>query len=197
MPTQFGWAEGAVMKLFRRVVNDARSLGRAEEIGRSQQAQVCSRCAALSDARLTAVTTTRTRAQTDGFADRLWQEHDLLASQLDRLEAAADVMGNEQLPLSTVRSELDHAYELLARLVVPHIHAVDDYRTALARRDYVSPPARREHEEAERLTLKLGRLRDRMSDSSLAVVQREARRLLYELHALTRPHFADQRDGKP
>jgi hypothetical protein len=193
MPTRFAWAGRALVKLFQQVANDARSIGRAKKPGRSQQAQVRSRCAAISDAKSEEVTTTATRAQTHGFADRLWQEHDLLASQLVRLETAAAVMGDERLPMSALRSELDHAYELLAQHVVPHIYAADDYRRALARRDYVSPPARREHEEAKLLTSRLGRLREHVSESNVAVVRDDARRLLYELHALTRPHFADQR----
>ena len=106
----------------------------------------------------TAVGTTATQSHADGFADRLWREHDVLASQLTRLEAAADAFDNAELSLSALRSELDAAHELLAGQIVPHMRSADDYQRVLAQRDYVSSPAGPEHEEAERLASKLGPL---------------------------------------
>ena len=136
------------------------------------------------------------QSRVDGFADRLWREHDVLASQLTRIEDAADAIGTAELSLSALRSELERAHELLAGRIVPHMRSADDYQKALARRDYVSSPAHPEHEEAERLASKLGRLRDQVGRGNIAVARRQTRRLLYELYALTRPHFGTPRGPK-
>jgi hypothetical protein len=144
----------------------------------------------------TAVGTTATQSHADGFADRLWREHDVLASQLTRLEAAADAFDNAELSLSALRSELDAAHELLAGQIVPHMRSADDYQRVLAQRDYVSSPAGPEHEEAERLASKLGRLRDQIGVGNVLGARRETRRLLHELYALTRPHFGTPRGPK-
>jgi hypothetical protein len=145
---------------------------------------------------MTQLTTPAKRSRADGFLDLLWQEHDVLASQLAHSKSAEDEVGSDDLSLGTLYSKLDRAYELFAGRIVPHIRAADDHQTALARRDYVSHPAHREHEEAERLAAELGSLRDRVRDGKIAGVRPEARRLLYELHALTGPHFAVSRGPK-
>jgi hypothetical protein len=183
------------MKVSLPPANDPSTAGRTKA-SVSSQSPVCSERVATSDATATPGGTTATRSQSLGFAERLWREHDVLASELARLESAAEVMGNDNVPLSALRSELDRAYELLAGRVVPHMHSADDYQRALARHDYVSAPARPEHEEAERLTSKLARVRDRVMADNIAGARRETSRLLYELHALTRLHFGDPRDVK-
>jgi hypothetical protein len=174
----------------------ARLARAAEDSGRAQQSTVPSEVTSSSDAQSTLATTDRRLSRADGFLDDLWHEHAVLASDLARLESAADGIVNEQLPVGTLSSGLDRAYELFAGRIVPHIRAADNHQTAFARRDYVSPPPRREHEEAERLTSELGRLRERVSAGNIAGARSEARRLLYELGALTRPHFAVPRGPK-
>jgi hypothetical protein len=193
MPTHSGLAEGFAMKFFPPPAYGPRTAGR-RKASSWPRSPVCSERVATADAGAIPAHTAATRSQSHGFADRLWREHDVLASQLARLESAADVVGNEELPLSALRSELDRAYELLAEHIVPHMRSADEYQKALTRRDYVSAPARPEHEEAERLTSKLARVRDRVSGDNISRARRETRRLLYELHALTRPHFGDRRD---
>ena len=76
------------------------------------------------------------------------------------------------------------------------MRSADDYQKALAQRDYVSSPAHPEHEEAERLASKLGWLRDQVGVGKVVGTRRETRRLLYELYALTRPHFGTPRGPK-
>lgn len=167
------------------------------KVSSSPRSPVSSERLGAAEAESIPVGTTAMRSQSHGFADRLWREHDVLALQLTRLETAADVMGNEALSFGTLRAELEHAYELLAGRIVPHMRSADAYQKALARRDYVTARARPELEEAERLTSKLARVRDCVSADNIAGARRETRRLLYDLHALTRPHFRDQRDLKP
>jgi signal transduction histidine kinase len=61
-------------------------------------------------------------------------EHEVLASQLARLETVADAISGEALPLETLRSELDRAYDLLAEKVLPRIRKADDLESDLVRR---------------------------------------------------------------
>lgn len=154
---------------------------------------VCSERVATADA---GATPSAVDHQSQGFADRLWREHNELASELTRIERAAEAIGDLQLPASALLSELESAHELLAGRIVPHLRSADDYQKALARRDYVSSRAHPEHEEAERLASKLGRLRERVSGGNVDRARRDVRRLLYDLHALTRPHFGAQRGLK-
>jgi len=123
-------------------------------------------------------------------------EHEALASQLARLETVADAIGGERLPLETLRTELDRAYDLLAEKVLPHIRKADDLQRDLVRHDYAHVVARPDHDETERLTSKLGGLRARMTRGETEGAPRDIRRILYELHAVTRPHFADERQKK-
>ena len=194
MPTQLG---GVAMKLSLPQTNGRRTPER-RKVSSWPRSQVCAERVTSSDAESNAPRTTSARSQSNGFANRLWREHDLLASQLTHVETAADAMSSgEELTFGALRAELDRAYELLAGQIIPHMRAADEYRTALARRDYVSAPARPEREEAERLTSKLARVRDCAGADNIAAVRRETGRVLYELHALTRPHFGDPRDLRP
>ena len=130
-------------------------------------------------------------AKSEHSSEQLWREHGTLAAQLERLERAAEVIADTRLPLPTRRSELDRAYEFLTTQIVPHLRRADEYqRELLVRRDYGRPRPRPENDEAERLTAKLGGLRDNVGrGTGGGDAPREIRRVLYEVHALTRPHF--------
>lgn len=108
----------------------------------------------------------------------------------------ADAIGAERLPLETLRSEFDRADDLLAENVLPHLRTADDLQSDLVRHDYAHVAAHPDHDEAERLTSKLGGLRARVTRGETEDAPREIRRILYELHALTRPHFAAERQQK-
>jgi hypothetical protein len=123
------------------------------------------------------------------FSEELWHEHDVLGAQLDSVERAAHVVADLSAPLETRRAELDRAYTLLAEQIVPHLRKSRAYESALVRRDYTHPPDRPEHERAERLTSKLGGLRDRVATGRARGVPSEIGRILDQLHALARPHF--------
>lgn len=137
-----------------------------------------------------------THTSDDRFTDRLWEQHEALASQLALLETVADAIGGERLPLETFRAELDRAYDLLAGKVLPHIRTADDLQSCLVRHDYAHAASHSDHDEAERLTNKLEGFRARVTRGETEGAPREIRRILYELHALTRSHFADERQQK-
>ena len=137
-----------------------------------------------------------THTSDDRFTDRLWEEHDALASQLALLKTVADAIGGERLPLETLRAELDRAYDLLAGKVLPHIRTADDLQSCLVRHDYAHAATHSDHDEAERLTCTLEGFRTRVARGEIEGAPREIRRILYELHALTRPHFVNERTQK-
>ncbi len=132
----------------------------------------------------------RTQPTDECFADRLQEEHEALASQLARLETMANGIAGEGLPLETLRSELDCACDLLAGKVLPHLRTADAFRSELVKRDYVRAETHPDHDEAEKLTSELGALRARVNSGETKDAPHEIRRILYELHALTRLHFA-------
>jgi hypothetical protein len=137
-----------------------------------------------------------TRGSDEHSLDQLWADHATLASQLGLLERVADVIGGEELPPETLRAELDRAYDLVAGKVLPHIRTADDLQRISAGRDYAPTPVHPDHDAAEELSSTLEGFRARVARGDTAGAPREIRRLLYQLHALTRPHFADQRQPR-
>jgi len=130
----------------------------------------------------------RRRAKTR--ADALCAEHRLLATQLELLDEVADEV--DTATAEHLRRDVDRAYDLLARKVLPHEKAELSLRTRLATRDAKPLEVDHDHEETCRLVARIGALKARLARGDTAEAPAEIRQALYELHALTRLHFADQ-----
>ncbi len=124
------------------------------------------------------------------LSDDLCAEHKELAWQLELFDAVAEK--TEGAPTPVLRREVDRAYVLLRERLLPHALAEHDLRTRLAARDHRHIREAEGRREIERLTARLGELRSTLTTGSDKALRREIRHLLYELHALTRLHFADE-----
>lgn len=133
---------------------------------------------------------TASRARAGCLADDLCAEHKALARQLSLFDAVAEK--TEAASTTTLRRDVDRAYVLLAERFLPHAHAEHGLRTRLATRDHRHIREAEDHGEIERLTARLSTLRDELRSADDEAARREIRHLLYELHALTRLHFADE-----
>jgi transaldolase len=184
-----------LQSMFKHPLTDAGLKRFKEDYLKSQEAKPA-RQSANEGSTASAAASGAARPSDERSADRLWAEHEALAPQLARLETMADAIGGEQLPLETLRSELDRAYDLLAGKVLPHIRTRDDFDKELVRHDYVHAEIHPSHRDAERLVSELGALRARMTRGETEGAPRETRRILYELHALLSPHFADEPQQK-
>ncbi len=124
------------------------------------------------------------------LADELSAEHKDLARQLSLFDTVADEV--EAASADTLRRDVDLAYGLVADRVLPHAHAEHELHTRLAGRDHRRVREAEDHREVERLAARLAALRVELRKRDDKAARREIRHLLYELHALTRLHFADE-----
>ncbi|MBU6423180.1 MAG: hypothetical protein KGQ88_03995 [Chloroflexi bacterium] len=124
------------------------------------------------------------------LSDDLCAEHKELAAQLELFDAVAEK--TEGASGVVLRREVDRAYALLSERLLPHARAEHDLRTRLATRDHRHIREAEDRREVERLTSRLADLRASLPRGADKVARREIRHLLYELHALTRLHFADE-----
>ncbi len=140
----------------------------------------------------TSPTSQRHRPAVDGkcLADELGAEHKELARQLSLFDAVADEA--DVAPAAALRKDVDHAYGLLTKRFLPHAQAEHDLRTRLAVRDHRRVRDEEDHGEVERLAGRLSVLRSQLTRGDDRSARREIRHILYELHALTRLHFADE-----
>lgn len=124
------------------------------------------------------------------LADELCAEHKELAQQLSLFDAVANEVG--AAPAPALRRDVDRAYELLTQRLLPHAQAEHDLRTRLAVHDHRRVRDEEDHGEVERLAGRLSVLRSQLTRGDDRSARREIRHILYELHALTRLHFADE-----
>lgn len=120
----------------------------------------------------------------------LSEEHKALAKEIILLRVVADAIATT--PPDRLLTDLDRAFVLLAQRIAPHARAERDQRTRLAHRDHCRVDREVDRLEADRLTQQLGALKVRLARGDTDSTLEEIRRLLYELHALTRLHFADE-----
>ncbi|MDE3112331.1 MAG: hypothetical protein KGN00_01305 [Chloroflexota bacterium] len=138
-------------------------------------------------------TTTRpaaARARGGCLSDELCAEHKELARQLELFDAVAEK--TEAASTTVLRREVDRAYVLLSERLLPHARAEHELRTRLASRDHRHIREAEDRREVERLTARLAERRAALARIGDAATRREIRHLLYEIHALTRLHFADE-----
>ena len=125
------------------------------------------------------------------LSDELCAEHKQLAQQLELLDSVADEV--DSVPLDTLRKDVDRAYGLVTQRVLPHTRAEHALRTRLAAHDHRRVGAEEDHGEIRRLARVLAGLRSQLGKKEdVARAPRQIRHVLYELHALTRLHFADE-----
>ncbi len=119
-------------------------------------------------------------------------EHRALAKDVVLLKSVADTIAGHSLEHAL--HHLDRALTLLER-VASHARAERERRFRLAYRDCRPIAAEFDRLEADRLTRRLGALRANLASGDAGPAVEQVRRLLYELHALTRLHFADELAG--
>lgn len=132
----------------------------------------------------------RARRSAKSLADCLCEEHRALARELVLLDEAADEVGTAEL--DTLRSDVDRAYDLVARKVLPHVKAEHDLRRRFQVRDCQPTEVDDADRETRQLVARLGALKSRLAAGDTERTPAEIRHVLYELHGLTRLHFADQ-----
>lgn len=177
--------------MFMHPLTDAGLKRFKEDYRKSQEAKPAGAPASIGSA--ASVRSAAEKHVTDEHSlEELWADHATLASELRLLDSVADAIGGEELPPETLRAALDRAYDLVAGKVLPHIRTADDLQRISAGHDYAPAPVHRDHDAAEELSARLGGFRGRVARGDIEGTPREIRRLLYEIHALTRPHFADQ-----
>ena len=123
------------------------------------------------------------------LVDCLSEEHKALAKEVILLRVVADAIATA--PHDRLLTDIDRAFVLLASRIAPHASAERDLRTRRAHRDHCRVDPEVDRLEADRLTRQLGALKARLARGDTDTTLEEIRRLLYELHALTRLHFAD------
>ncbi len=116
-------------------------------------------------------------------------EHRALAKEVALLRTVADTIAGHRLEHAL--DHLDRALILLER-VASHARAERERRFRLAYRDCRPVAAEFDRVEADRLTQRLGARKASLARGDAGTAIEEIRRLLYELHALTRLHFADE-----
>ena len=177
--------------MFKHPLTDAGLKRFKEDYLKTQEAKPADASAGVGSS-ASVVGASETRGSDEHSLDQLWADHATLASQLGLLERVADVIGGEDLPPETLRAELERAYDLVAGKVLPHIRTADDLQRISAGHDYARAPVHPDHDQAEQLSSTLEGFRARVARGDVEGTPREIRRILYQLHALTRPHFADQ-----
>ncbi len=129
-------------------------------------------------------------APTKDSAECICDEHRSLATQLGLLDEVADEIGN--VSIDVLRRDVDRVYDLIARKILPHEKAERVLRDRLAERDRRHIDADTDHGEARRLVARLAGLKLSLARGDSGGAPAEIRHALYELHALTRLHFADE-----
>lgn len=131
----------------------------------------------------------RSAAGTTGVERTSVSEHRALAKEVVLLKTVADAIAGHA-PEQAL-DHLDRALALLDR-VASHARAEHERRFRLAYRDCRPVAAEFDRVEADRLTQRLGARKAGLARGDAGSAIEEIRRLLYELHALTRLHFADE-----
>jgi len=126
----------------------------------------------------------------DNFVDCLYEEHKALAREVVLLRTVADAIATA--PHDRLLADIDRAFVLLTQRIAGHVRAERDQRTRLAHRDHYRVEPEVDRREVDRLTRQLGALKVRLARGDTDNTLEEIRRVLYELHALTRLHFADE-----
>lgn len=116
-------------------------------------------------------------------------EHHALAQEVVLLKTLANTIASSS-PQHAL-DDVDRALILLER-VASHARLEHERRFRLAYRDHVSVATEFDRVEADRLTRRLGALKASLARGDAETALEEIRPLLYELHALTRLHFADE-----
>ncbi len=119
-------------------------------------------------------------------------EHRALAKEVVLLKTLADTIADSSPEHAIER--VDRALMLLER-VASHARAEHELRFRLAYRDHRPVAVGSDRVEADRLTQRLGALKAGRARGEAETTLEEIRCLLYELHALTRLHFADELVG--
>jgi len=125
----------------------------------------------------------------------LRDEHQELIPQLERLKAAADLIGQG----AGAASALDDAYRFLAEHLLPHAEAEEIALYPAVARVMGSQDATRtmqvDHVEVGRLTAELRLLREQLAGREpQAEEAQELRRILYGLYTLVRVHFRKEEE---
>jgi len=126
---------------------------------------------------------------TTGVGRASVNEHRALAQEVALLKAVADTIAGRS-PEHAI-DDADRVLILLER-VASHARAERELRFRLAYRDCRPVAAEFDRVEVERLTRRLGAPTARLARGDAETALEEIRGLLYELHALTRLHFADE-----
>jgi hypothetical protein len=116
-------------------------------------------------------------------------EHCALAKEVVLLRTAADTIAR-----CSPEGVLDHAERALILLerVASHVRAEQEPRCRIAFRDHRPCCTDLDRVEVDRLTRRLGELKTLCARDHAASALEEIREVLYELHALTRLHFAGE-----
>ena len=131
----------------------------------------------------------------------LRDEHAELVPHIEALAVAGDEVGRGDL--ADLRAKVDASYHFLAHMLIPHAQAEDRALYPVVQRAMGAPEATatmsRDHVEVDRLTERLGGLRERLAgvehaDELDADLADGLRRVLYGLHALVKVHFAKEEE---
>jgi len=116
-------------------------------------------------------------------------EHRALAQEVVLLKTLANSIASSAPQYAL--HDVDRALILLER-VASHARVEHEFRFRLAYHDHQRVATEFDRVEADRLSQRLGALKAHLATGDAETAPEEIRPLLYELHALTRLHFADE-----
>jgi iron-sulfur cluster repair protein YtfE (RIC family) len=127
----------------------------------------------------------------------LRDEHKELLPPIERLRMVADSIGTA--PIESVRQNIEEIYTFLTHQLTPHAQAEERvlYPTVgrLMGAAEATATMSQEHTDIHRYTQELGALRRHLSEASLGGTEQQAlRRVLYDLYALVKGHFAKEEE---
>lgn len=132
----------------------------------------------------------RAPAPTRTELDCLCDEHRELALRLSLLDEVAEKV--DHVSAAELLRDVYRVYDLVAHEIVPHMRAEEMLLMRLAERDRRHVHADRESTEMRDLIARLAGLKTSLSRGDVTHAPAEIRHVLFELHALTRLHFADE-----
>lgn len=127
----------------------------------------------------------------------LREEHKQLVPRIETLRAVADSIG--EVPITTLRQDVDDAFDFLANHLIPHAQAEERVLYPAVGRAMGAITATatmsQDHIAIGRLVDELNALRSQLVGAAVAdVVLKDLRRVLYGLYALISVHFAKEED---
>lgn len=132
-----------------------------------------------------------------GVTQPLRDEHKDLLPHIEEIRTVADAVGD--VPIDTLRQQVDQVYEFLAHHLIAHAQAEDKALYPVVAKVMGAPEAtatmRRDHVEVGRLVEELAALKAQLAvQSPDQALIKGLRRVLYGLYTLVKVHFMKEEE---